>query len=47
MFDDIIAEFIGKFIGDSTKDESFARWFFLIVVLALIILVAFLFFLNN
>jgi hypothetical protein len=47
MFDDIIAEFIAKFGGDSTKDKSFTRWFFLVVLFALIVLVAVLFFLNN
>ena len=40
MIDDIIATIVDKFVGDSAKDRSLIRWFFLLVVLALIILVA-------
>jgi len=47
MLDEIIAAFLDKFVGDSTKDKSFARWFFIILVSVLILLFVVLYFLNN
>lgn len=47
MLDDIIAVFLDKFIGDSAKNKSFVRWFVIILVSALILLMIVLYFLNN
>ncbi len=47
MLDDILAELVGKFIGDSAKNKYMGRWLILIFGFSLLIIIFVIFLMNN